>query len=252
MALETLEILIEANASGLETQLKKATQTITSFVDKMSGQEVDWQKILAGSLDLAIIGGIASMFGEMVASSIAFQQQNQNLASSLLQTSGTMNGVSEASKTISDSTGQSAGDIKNAIDSFLPVFKNDMPSALAAATEASDLAAMGMGSVADIVKAMIPIFGAFGVTGADQINQVFSAIFAGASMMGPGMFLPAADALQGLQKNLILGGATTKNLLDIMTNLGAETAATGNLQDAATAMGKFAFAISGLADSQGL
>jgi hypothetical protein len=73
MILDTLEILIEADRSGLESSFKAALTTVYTFVNKMNDQSVNWKQILAGAISPAIISGVASMFALALYQTLQFQ-----------------------------------------------------------------------------------------------------------------------------------------------------------------------------------
>jgi len=72
MVIDTLEILIEADRSGLESQLKRAITAVTSFVSSMNKQEVNWQMIMARTISPAVISGIAAMFALAITRVLSF------------------------------------------------------------------------------------------------------------------------------------------------------------------------------------
>lgn len=58
--IDTLEVLIAADASGLESQLKRAGKTVTSFVQEMNQGTINWKSIFSKTLSSAVISGIAA------------------------------------------------------------------------------------------------------------------------------------------------------------------------------------------------
>ena len=78
----TLKILIEADSAGLTSQLKRATNSITSFVGSMNKQEVNWTSILSRTISPAIISGIAATFALAIGETLSFQNTMSNVAMS--------------------------------------------------------------------------------------------------------------------------------------------------------------------------
>ncbi len=172
--LDTLEVLIEADASGLESQLKAASNNIQSFVNKMNGENVDWKKILSSTIDTSLISGIAATFATAIASAVSFQNAistaGANSQQAFNDTSGQM---TTAALAISNGTGQSAADTAAALGSLTQLFGSDTPTAIAATTEASKLATITGIALGDVVKMLIPIFDNWGI---DTVPGVTKAV----------------------------------------------------------------------------
>lgn len=210
--LDTLEILIEADSRGLETQLKKAGATVSQFVDKMNSQEVNWQSILAGSLDTAIIGGIASSFA--LAITQAMQFQNSMLSVSNNTASGFGSATGDMTNQIIGLAGQTGASIGDTASAFQMLYKQFGDTAIAQklTADAGQLALASNMNLMDIMPMLIDLFNNWGVT-----------------------TLPAAeDALKGLANEAGKGKFTLQELMNLISNQGQTLQGVTNINAVAT------------------
>jgi hypothetical protein len=221
-----LQILIEADATGLTTQLTRAQDTIVGFVDKMNSQQVDWTSILSSTISPAIITGIASLFASAITQTLSYNQAVTQQGEAVGLTSQQMAQFGSASQGIADTTGQSATDINAAMTALLPVMGYSIPDAMATATTIAQLAASGFGSISDITQAAIPILQAWGAQTSTQANVVLNSIMEAAQSSGQS-FSTIADGINGFQANLIRSGATLQNFQDIAVTFGVTVANVG-------------------------
>lgn len=178
MLLDTLEILIEADATGLTTQLNRASDNILGFVNKMNAQEVDWTSILSKTISPAIITGIAATFAEAIISATTFQNSmvtaSENSQNAFGQNAGAL---SDSVLGISDATGQAAGDVAQNLGKLIQLFGNDTPTALAAMQGASQLATITGMSLGDVVNLLIPIFDNWGINTVPGVTSAIDDLF---------------------------------------------------------------------------
>jgi S-methylmethionine-dependent homocysteine/selenocysteine methylase len=174
MALETLEILIEADRSGLTSQLKRAGSDIQNFIQQMNRQEVNWTSILSKSVTPAMIAAIASTFAIAVTQALQFQsamqQASLGAATSLTNNSAQMSGAVYA---MSNKTGQSATDIAGALGTVEQVFK-DTATAQAMLNVVSQEAFIRHQNVADVAKELVPLFEQWGITSAPAASDAMA------------------------------------------------------------------------------
>lgn len=213
---ETIEILIEANSAGMQTQLKQAGNTIQSFVNKMNEGSINWQKILTEGISDAVLVGIAGTFAEALASSIDFNNAlvTSSNNSSQAFTSNLQN-ASNAAINTSNATGQSASDVVSAY-AYATTALNDYASGHSLVDEASKIAtATGMNLI-DVVKAFIPVA---------QEWQIPAS----------GM----ASALRNLYGESLNGEVGLSQLLSVMGNTGGVLHLSTNITDAGAALEAF-------------
>lgn len=211
-ALDTLEILIEADSRGLETQLKKAGTTISGFVDKMNSQEVNWQSILAGSLDTAIIGGIASSFALAITQAMQFQNSMLNVSNNTASGLGNATGsMSDSLINLAGTTGASVGETAQAFQMFYKQF-GDAAVAQKLTSDAGMLALASNQDLMSLMPQLIDLFNSWGVT-----------------------TLPAAeDALKGLANEAGQGKFTLDELMKIVGSQGEALQGVTNINKMAT------------------
>lgn len=195
--LDTLEILIEADSSGLQTQLKKATDTVIGFVDKMNDQTVNWQSILSGALDTSIISGIASTFALAIEQTVSFQNAALNLNNiatpATASLADSINQVGGQAYQLAQSSGQSLGDATSAFEAFSKAGL-DSAAATTAVNEASQIAYATGESYTDVVTELVALFQQWGVTTTPQVTQALTGL-ANAAQTGQFSFDELIQAL---------------------------------------------------------
>jgi hypothetical protein len=209
MVLDTLEILIEADASGLATQLKKATTSISSFVDQMNSQQINWTSILASTISPAIISGIASSFAIAISSAVNFQNAMTNVGNNTQDTMGqSTSQIDNAITGLAENTGQNLSDTASAYQAFNKLL-NDSAGAQDATTAASQLAFAAHMSLNDVVKMLIPLFQSWNIQTGSQAVDAMTGL---ANAAGKGQF-----TLSGLVDTLEKGGQVLSKNTDIST-----------------------------------
>lgn len=212
--IDTLQILIEADASGLETQLKRGMDTVSRFVDKANSQELDWQKILAGTLDTAIIGGIASSFAIAITQAVGFQNSLLNLNNSAAGTSSAMDAatgsISSGLVNAATQAGASLGDTASAYEALYKQI-GDASGAQSLTGQIGEIA-MELGTnLTTLMPQIIDLFNQWGITS-----------------------LPAAEsALQGLVESAGQGKFSFSELLNIISQQGPILQSRTNVSDLA-------------------
>jgi hypothetical protein len=209
--LDTLEILIEADASGLTSQLKDAGNKITQFVDNMNHQEVSWTEILAKDVSPALIASIAAT----VATSITQALQLQTAVQAAQQTTNPEAGQTAADMTaqsiaLSEQTGQSAQDIANAMAIVNQTFKNTADSQAILNTVTDESYIKGT-SVVSMAQQLVPLFQEWGVTGAQS-----------------------AQVMADINAAVASGEIPFNTLIDNLTQVGPALSKVSNLQDVAS------------------
>ncbi len=211
-SLADLVINIEADSSGLETQLKKGMDTIMSFVDKANSQSLDWQSILAGSLDTAIIAGIASTFALAIEQTVNFQSAALNLNNiatpATASLANSINQIGGQAYQLAQSSGQSLGDATAAFEAFSKAGL-DSAAATTAVNEASQIAYATGESYTNVVSELVTLFQNWGVTTTPQVTE----------------------ALTGLANAAQNGKFTFDELISAMTPQGAILATKTNISD---------------------
>jgi len=217
MALDVLEILIEADARGLETQLKRAGDKIVDFVEKMNSQTVNWESIIAGSLNTAIISGIAATFALAIEQTVAFQNSVMNMnnvATPATQSfADSLNQIGGQAYQLAQSSGQGIGDAASAFEAFSKAGL-DSAAATYAVNEASGIAYATNQSFSTVVSELVGLFQNWGVTTTPQVTS----------------------ALTGLANAAQNGKFTFDELVNAMTPQGAFLETKTNISDTAISL----------------
>jgi hypothetical protein len=181
MTLDTLEILIEANATGLQSQLLRAKDTITNFVSSMNKQEVNWQSILAKTISPAIISGVASTF----ASALTNMLQFQNTVAQTTQTTGdtfsiNSDKITKESKGLAKEWGVSANDITEAAGYISKSF-SDVSTQSVILRKSSAIASTGLMDVQDAAKLLTDMMVAWNISTAPEAASAIDRIWQSAN-----------------------------------------------------------------------
>lgn len=186
--IDTLKILVEADASGLETQLKKGMQTISSFVSQADSQQLNWQKILAGSLDTAIISGIAASFAVAIEQAVSFQSSLLNLNNSASGTSGAIDAatgsISDGLVNAANQAGASLGDTASAYEALYKQI-GDSGGAEKLTGQIGALALELGTNLGSLMPQIIELFNQWGVNSLPQAEAAITGLFESA---GKGKF----------------------------------------------------------------
>lgn len=213
--MDPLTILIEADASGLQTQLNSGMNLIKKFVSDMNSQQINWETILAGSLDLAIISGIAATFAQAISQEVQFQSaalnlNNINTAPALATASGAPN-ADAFNEAIA--SGASLADSTAAIESFSKAGL-DSAASLQATTDAAGIARDTGESMGAVVQELSTLFQSWGVTSTPQVTA----------------------ALTGLTNAAQNGNLTFDQLVSTLSQQGGNLSAVTNISDTAVSL----------------
>lgn len=227
-AIDTLQILIEADATGLTSQLQKAGTQIESFISSMNDQEISWTQVLSKNLTPALMASIASTFAIAITQALQFQNAVTNASQAAGSTFGsTSAAMSDAAAAFSEKTGASATDTADAMGIIGQTFK-DTATAQDVLNTVTEEAQIKGTSVAQMATILVPLFKEWGVSGADTANAMAvlnSSVAAGA--------IPFDTLVQTLTDV----GPSLKSVTDIQHAASeAELASVAPGMDAATAM----------------
>lgn len=171
-AIDTLQILIEADATGLTSQLQKAGTQIESFVSSMNDEEINWTQVLSKNLTPALLASIASTFAIAITQALQFQ----NAVTNASQSAGTAFGnsqsqMSDSALAFSEQTGASATDTADAMGIIGQTFK-DTADAQAVLNTVTEEAQIKGTSVAQMATILVPLFKEWGLSGADTAQAM--------------------------------------------------------------------------------
>lgn len=255
-ALDTLQILIEADSTGLTTQLKKAGATIQSFVNDMNKQEVNWQSIMTRAISPAIISGIAATFALALEQSLTFSNamtESANVSTTAFQDNASS--ARDAALSIQSTTGQSASTVAQAMGYATRALGN-YADGQALVAQASKYSLSTGQDLMTLVQELTPAMQMWGVTGAANVTKTITQLF-GVAAQGK---VPLSELLDTLTNTgAFLKGKTSiieaGSSLEAFSNQAGMTAATAqnvftslakNLADNATAANNMVLGFGGL------
>lgn len=213
-AIDTLQILVEADSSGLQTQLKKAGSTITNFVSSMNKQEVNWTNILSRSISPAIIAGIASTFALAIGQALNFTNaMGQAAANSSQAFTSNLAGAGQAALDIQAQTGQSASAIASSMGIATQALGN-YAAGQALVTQASKIALVTGIPLATLVQKLTSVFTEWGINTAPEVTQGIINLFGAAQQ----------------------GRVPLQQLLDVMAQTGAALQGKTSIDEAAASL----------------
>jgi hypothetical protein len=177
MNLDTLQILIEADAAGLKSQLLRAGDNIKSFISSMNKEEVDWTSILSRTISPAIITGVAATFAMALTNMLQFQNEvattGQTTADSFSDNSAA---VSKEITSLSNKWGVSTGNISNAAGYVYKAFGNTAESSTIL-SKATAVASTGLMSVQEAAKLMTDVLVAWNINTAPEAASALDRIW---------------------------------------------------------------------------
>jgi len=181
---EKLEILIEANASGLTSQLKTAGQNIVSFVDSMNKNEVNWEQILSRSISPAIITGVASMYALAITQALDFQQATEKAGNVSASTLGVSTSQMNANLlSLAETTQSSIGDTNDAFQLFYSLLGNTKDADTATASLKTFANGLNI-SLGDAVKNVGPVLDNWRVNSVGGVTDALTGMSNALSMGG--------------------------------------------------------------------
>lgn len=167
MVIDTLEILIEGDRSGLQSQLQRAAGDIQKFVSSMNRQEVSWTQILSKSITPALIAGIASTFAIAITQALQFQNAMQASSLGAADSFGKNSALmSDAVLGTSSDTGKSATDVAAALGIIQQAYK-DTADAQQILNTVSEEASIRDIDAAKAAAILVPLFKQWGENAAN-------------------------------------------------------------------------------------
>lgn len=186
---ETIQILIDADSSGLETQLKRSSTNIISFIDKMNDQQINWSTILAGALDTSLIAGVAATFAQAISQAVSFQNTLLDVSNNTSTgTSGASNALDQLSGSIANLSGQTGAgptETAQAYEALYKQFNNSSDAASALTGEIGQLALVSNQNLSDLLPKIIDLFNQWGI---DTLPAAQSALTGLINEAGQGKF----------------------------------------------------------------
>lgn len=225
-----LVINIVADSKQATTVLKSFSDTVSNTIDKVNNGGLDWQKILAGSLDLSIISGIASTFALAIEQAVQFQNATMNMNNVVTPATtalaGSIGQIGGQAYNLAESSGQSLGDAASAFEAFSKAGL-DSAAATTAVNEASQIAYATGEDYKAVVTELVGLFQNWGVTSAPQVTAALTGL-ANASQNGKFSFdeLIAAMSPQGSVLS------TKTNISDTAISLATLSTQSGLTKDA--------------------
>lgn len=224
--IDTLQILIEADAHGIEGVLKKTLQTVTGTVNEINKQEVDWTSIFTRSVSPAIISGIAATFAFAIQQSLSFSQAMNTTGTAAGESSAQIAQTGQAALAMSSHVGSSAQEIANSMMQVSTLFGTNTQESKDVTEAMTKLADSGFGNLNDIVTASMGIFRSWGVTTSSQAITVLTDLMhaaEGAKESIPALtsqFSSFSDQLPTADKNLTSFNGLISTFGSEIANLG--------------------------------
>jgi len=218
--IDNLQVLITADARGIDSVLKRTLQTVTGTVNQINKQEVDWTSIFTRSVSPAVIGAVASVFAFAISNAIQFQSALNQLGTAAGDNAAQIGQLGQSALGLSTVVPSSAQDIASAMAQVSGIFSdvNDQQAVVAAMAQ---LAASGFGSLGDIVGASVNIFKTWGVTTKDQAIAVLTQLMHGAETAKESIPALAAQFEQ-FSPSLIEAGANLSSFNGLISTFSSE------------------------------
>jgi hypothetical protein len=186
--IDTLQILVEADASQIEGVLKRALTTVTGAVSSMNKQEVDWTSIFTRAVSPALIAGVASTFAIALEQFTAFNTAAINLNNTATPaTAEFASGIGKASGDIynmASSAGRGLGDTADAYYAFTKAGL-DNAAAQYAVVKASGIAYDTQTDLKVVTNELSNLFEKWGVTTTPQVTEALTGL---TNSLGKGKF----------------------------------------------------------------
>lgn len=219
MILDELTIMIEADARGIESTLKKTLGIVSGTIGQMNKQEVDWTSIFTRAISPAIISGVASVFALAISQSLAFQQSMNTTGTAAGESAGQIAQTGQAALNMSANLGQSAGNIANTMLQVSSIFGANTQDTKDVTQAMSELADSGFGSLNDITQSTIVLFKEFGVTTRSQAIDMLTSLMHAAQ--GAKESIPAiAQQFGQFAPALVAAGASVKSFNGLIASFG--------------------------------
>lgn len=240
--IDDLQILVTADASGVENVLKRTTQTVMGTVNAINAQEIDWTSIFTASVSPALIGGVASVFAFAISNAIQFQTGMAQAGTAAGETATGIAAIGQAALETSTTVPTSAQEIADAMLQLSAIFPNVNDQQQIAAAMA-ELTASGFGDLSEIVKTVIDIFKNFGVTTTEQATDVLTELMHSAETAKESIPALARQFLQ-FTPQLIESGIKLKDLNLLLAGFAGQVKVVGSA-NASAVFNALATAVSG-------
>ncbi len=218
--IDTLQILVEADARGIDQVLKNVISTVTGTVNQINKQEVSWTEIFTRSVSPALIGGIASMFAFAIEQSVSFQQSMLKTGTAAGESTNQIAQTSIAALDLSKTIPQSAQDISNAMLQISAIFGKNTEATRTVAEAMGQLSSAGFGNLNDIVAASMDIFKQWGVTTSSSAVSVLTSLMHGAEAARES--IPAlSQQFSSISPPLIIAGMGLKDFNGVLSTFSA-------------------------------
>jgi len=219
-ALETLQVVIEADTHALEGTIKTSFNKIQGLVDVLNSNEINWKKIMTQSISPAMISGIAAVFALALTSALSFQDSVSQVGQDLGLTGDSLAVFNDDVIKIAETTGISSGEIAKAMGKSIPIFENQA-DAMAYVMEVAKLSAIGYGNMADIIDSTIPIIQDWGATSQEASDSVMKSLLSAAQVSGKTIDT-IANNFGTFSDKLIFAGMKVGDLSGLLINFGAQ------------------------------
>lgn len=176
-AIEALQILITADASGIEGVLKSAGSDITQFIQKASKKGIDWQKVFSASAMTFAATSAGALFATMIARTMQFQAALIGSSTDASSTFGNYSSaMGDSAVKIANTTGQSTDALIGSLAQTVTHF-GDVATGIMVAQKAAELAGLGFGNLDKNTQQISDIMKNDMVTSADQVSTKMDQIF---------------------------------------------------------------------------
>lgn len=224
--IDTLQVLIEADARGLETTMKKAIDIATGAVGEINKQEVDWTSIFSRSVSPAIISSVASMFAFAIAQSVQFQTAMAQTGTAAGESSQQIAQMSQQALDMSKNVPASAEELAGTMTQVSAIFGTNTAATQEITQAIAELAASGFGSLNDITQVSMDLFRQWGVTTSDEAIQVLTDLMHAAQ--GTKESIPSiGQQFAAVTPPLIEAGMHLKDFNNILSGFAAQVQTVG-------------------------
>lgn len=226
MIIDTLEVLITGDASGIDKVVKQALSIVEGGVDKMNDEEVDWTSIFSRAVSPAIISSVATMFAFAIAQSVQFQAALNQTGAAAGDSSTQIAQVGTAALGVSTVTGQSANDIADAMATVGTVFGKGSQATTDVVQNMSELAQTFGEPLSDVVSSAMALFQQFGITTESTAITALTDLMHGATATNE-TFSEFTNSFNSISGPLVNAGANVSSLAGLVSNFGGTIQALG-------------------------
>lgn len=230
MPLEVLQILIEADAKGLENTIKGVINTATGAINTINSQEVDWTSIFTRTVSPAIISGVASMLAFAISQSLDFQQAMTTTGSAVGDTQQQIAQLSQQALGMSATVPQSGQDLANAMAQVGTVFGKGSQATYDIAQAMAQLSTVMGEPLSQVVTASMGLFKQWGVTTESGAIAALTDLMHGANATGlsiaafASQFQQATSQLPAADKNIKSINGDMASFASLVLTVGSDQA----------------------------